>query len=309
MTLALESDRRFVESYPVKEQQPDAMQSVALRLAGGRTAEVEFPPADTSVSAAFKVSGGEWEPHLRRYFESVVQPDWVCLDVGANLGVHTLSLAVLAVSGRVAAFESDAANFQLLSRNAAALAQPHAAIEPINLALWDKRGALVSVRADELAACAFVLENPCEAAAVERRLRAVANPTAISGVDLHIRLGSVMGMPLDAWVDENAPTRLDLIKLDVEGAEAHVIRGADATLRRYRPVLVVKYNPGCAESYFGQAPDILFRELEARFASIGVLELDGTVTTLPDWPALESRLINGKGWDDLVCQPGPCAHG
>ena len=310
LTLALERtpDRwSAVPSAPASPL-PRPAPRVTLLLPRGRTAEVECAPGDPSVAAPLEASGGDWEPHVRCYLESIVRPDWVCLDIGANLGAHTLSLAVLAPAGRVLAFEADAANFRLLSRNAAALTAPRATIEPVHVALWDRRGTLVWTGADELAGCTFVAEDP-DAAAVELKLREAVGKEAIGGVDLHIRRGEVVALPLDIWMKENALPCLDLIKLDVEGAEARVIRGADATLRRYRPVLLVRYNPACAATRFGQPADALYGELSTRFASIAVLESDGTPTPLADWAALETRLAKGKGWEDLVCLPGPSAPG
>jgi FkbM family methyltransferase len=305
LTLALERapDRWFAALSAPASPFPPPVPRVTLLLPHGRTAEVEHALRDVSVAASLGASGGDWEPHVRRYLEGIVRPDWVCLDIGANLGAHTLSLAVLAHAGRVVAFEADAANFRLLSRNAAALAPPRAAIEPVHVALWDRRGALVWNGADELAGCSFVTENPGDAAAIEQQLRAVVSKEAIDGVDLHVRHGEVPALPLDAWMDDNAPARLDVIKLDVKGAETRVIRGADATLRRYRPVLLVEYNPACASTHFGQPADALYGELAARFASIAALEPGGTLTPLADWPALQARLAVGRGWEDLVCQP------
>jgi hypothetical protein len=116
---------------------------VPLILPDGRTTGVACRPGDLSVAAPLAASGGDWEPHVRRYLESLVRPDWVCLEIGAHVGAHTLSLAVLAHAGRVVAFEADAANFALLSRNTALLAAPCAAIVPVHLALWDRPGTLV----------------------------------------------------------------------------------------------------------------------------------------------------------------------
>jgi FkbM family methyltransferase len=278
-------------------------------------AEVECAPGDLSVSASLLASGGDWEPHIRRYLESVVQPDWVCLDIGANIGVHTLSLGALAHDGRVVAFEADAANFALLARNAEALGRKRASIEPVHVALWDSQGTLICGGADELAGCSFVADDVSDRSSVERRLRSVVASEAIDGTELHMRLTEVPALTLDSWMEQNPLPHLNLIKLDVEGAEARVIRGADATLRRHRPILVVEYNPSCAEAYFGQAPDALFRELEARFDSIWALEPDGSLTPIVGWAALEARLAGGKGWEDLVCraqqwnrpEPGGCA--
>jgi FkbM family methyltransferase len=270
-----------------------APRRVALRLPYGRTTEVECVAGDLSIAAALTASGGDWEPHVRRYLESIVRPDWVCLDIGANLGAHTLSLAVLAHHGRVVSFEADAANFELLSRNAAALTAPRADITLVHRALWDRQGTLVSGGADD----------GNDAATIEQRLRAVVDAGAIDGIDAHIRHGTLAALPLDSWGDGHALPRLDLIRLDVEGAEAQVIQGADATLRRFRPVLLVEYNPACAVACFGQPPEALFSELATRFATINVLEADGTLTKLADWAALQARLAVGKGWEDLVCLP------
>jgi hypothetical protein len=88
-----------------------------------------------------------------------------------------------------------------------------------------------------------------------------------------------------------------------------VIRGADATLRRYRPVLLVEYNPAYAAAYFGQSPEALYEELATRFVAIHTLEPNGTLTPLPDWTTLQTRLAAGKGWEDLVCLSEPSSAG
>ena len=306
LTLALEKAPEPTRAAPTDQSDnpvasPESAR-VALLLPHGRGMEVACRLGDLSVAAVLAASGGDWEPHVRRYLESIVQPEWVCMDIGANLGAHTLSLAVLAQDGEILAFEADAHNFALLSHNVAALAAPHGKTAPVNLALWDSPGTLLFGGADELAGCSFVSED-LASEAVERNLRRVVDADAINGVEMHIRSGRVAALPLDDWAERRFLPRLDLIKLDVEGAERHVLRGADATLRRHRPILLVEYNPSCAAAYFGQPANALFEELKARFAAIHVLEPDSSLTPVPDWPALEDRLAAGKGWEDLVCHP------
>jgi FkbM family methyltransferase len=304
LTLAME---RGADAWPAAAPAPPepapTLVRVPLLLPSGRTAKVECTSNDLSVVASLMKSGGDWEPHVRSFLQTIVQPDWVCLDIGANLGAHTLSLAVLAHEGKVVAFEADPANYALLIRNAAALAAPKGRIEPIHVALWDSVGTLVIGGAEELVGCSFVAEGAADSAETERRLRAVVDTSAISQTALHIRLSDVPARPLDDWVAANPLPHLDLIKLDVEGSEARVIRGADRTIREYRPVLLVEYNPACAQAYFGEPADALFRELEPRFAAIHAVENDGSLTRLSGWTALEDRLKTGKGWEDLVCLP------
>ena len=54
---------------------------------------------------------------------------------------------------------------------------------------------------------------------------------------------TVRGRPIDAVVRELGLNRLDVIKVDVEGAEVLVIRGARETLRRFHPKLVMEVIP------------------------------------------------------------------
>ena len=276
-----------------------------LLLPDGGTAEIVCLAADRSLGAALTASGGDWEPHVRRYLAATVQPDWTCLDIGANLGAHTLALAVLAQRGRVVAFEADPVNHALLCRNADALAPPKAPVEALAVALWDRPGRLIIGGADELAGCAFVAEPAAaDPADTERRLRSVVDAAAIADTALHVRLSEVPAVTLDDWVAAQDLDRLDFIKLDVEGAETHVLRGAVRSLARYRPVLLVEYNPACAAAYFGEAATALFDVLAAQFATLNALEPDGTLTPLAGWPALAARLAAGRGWEDLVCLPG-----
>lgn len=49
----------------------------------------------------------------------------------------------------------------------------------------------------------------------------------------------VVAEPLDAWSARVQPASLDLVKMDIEGAEIEALAGARETLRRFRPELLV----------------------------------------------------------------------
>jgi FkbM family methyltransferase len=49
---------------------------------------------------------------------------------------------------------------------------------------------------------------------------------------------------LDAFVSEHGLTRVDFIKVDVEGFEGRVLAGAETTLRRFRPALLLELHAG-----------------------------------------------------------------
>lgn len=61
-------------------------------------------PADESVVTCL-IRDGYWEAWITSWFTTVVQPHWVCLDIGANFGYYTGVLNKLAPNGQVIAFE------------------------------------------------------------------------------------------------------------------------------------------------------------------------------------------------------------
>jgi FkbM family methyltransferase len=209
MTSAMEKDDPIVTSQVISATETSLTN---LHLPGGRTTQVEYVVNDLSVGASLVASGGQWEPHVRKYLETRVRPDWICLDISANLGVHTLSLATLVLHGRVIAFEADPSNYELLNRNVRSLKDPKAPTELVQIALWDARGTLTIGGANELAGCSFVSAQGADAGGIEQRLRAVVNPAAIERTDLHLRMAEISALPLDEWISNNPQPRVDLIK-------------------------------------------------------------------------------------------------
>ncbi len=66
-------------------------------------------------------------------------------------------------------------------------------------------------------------------------------------------------------------TRVDLIKIDVEGGELGVLRGAVDVLRRFRPIVVFEHGRGAAE-YYGTTPDQVYDVFERAGLSINVMQ-------------------------------------
>ena len=244
----------------------------------------------------FCYSDGDYEPHLRALFGRLVGPDWCCLDVGANIGANTLALAALATAGRVAAFEASARNFAHLQANAAALPPPKAEMTLVHAAAWDQPGSVDLADSDELAGGSHVT---WQAETLDGLEQVWGLPDA--EFTYTTRIERVAAIRLDDWVAANLG-RVDLIKLDVEGAEQHALRGARQTLARQRPLLVTEYNPTPLEP--ASPPDQYFRLLQQLFETVQLIEDDGSLSEpLRSWQALEQRLAVGKGWEDLLCTP------
>ena len=171
---------------------------------------------------------GEFEEDEAVFIASRLQPraGAVVLDVGANIGLHSLRAARLPGVSQVFAFEPAATTFAMLERNIA------------------RNGLTGKIRACPLAVSAtpgraafhFCADDAYSSLVPDNR-RPVQQTYAVTVTSL------------DEWCAANAISRIDLIKIDVEGSEADVITGAQATLRRCRPELVVEIYQGSRRGF------------------------------------------------------------
>jgi len=169
-------------------------------------------------------AGSIYEPDVRSALGAIVRPGWICVDVGAHRGVITLQLAhLVGPSGRVIAFEAHPENAHELER-AVAAEKLDERVRVENVAISDGSKARVGLHPGR------------------RRASAEWN---ITGTDLEGRpTPSVLEVPatsLDAYFRPNGG-RVDLVKIDVEGAEGKVLAGMRQLLRDVRPALVLEFH-------------------------------------------------------------------
>lgn len=147
----------------------------------------------------------------------------VGVDAGANLGLATLAMAA-AWPGHAAllAAEPDPRTHFLLARNLAANGLDRAAA--LRMALGAEEGT-VTLRRQSGNGAVAQLESPDAAVA------ACQGP----GIPVALR-------PLDRVLADAGLDRLDLLKLDVEGAEGLVLAGAAGSIARHRPAILVEVN-------------------------------------------------------------------
>jgi FkbM family methyltransferase len=167
---------------------------------------------------------GEYSQGETQIFEQIVRPGDVVIEVGANIGAHTLRLAQLAgPSGRVHAFEPQRIVFQTLCANLAlnSITNTHCYLQG------------VGSTAGELPIPPIDYGSPNNFGGVSLGADAPhRGSTADPGVEV------VPLVMLDQVFASLAQLRL--LKIDVEGMEHDVLLGGRALILRTRPVLYVE---------------------------------------------------------------------
>jgi FkbM family methyltransferase len=163
---------------------------------------------------------GTYEPHVRACLDALVEPEHVYLDVGGHIGYHAVAAAHKAgVNGRVSAFEADPVMYKRLSRNLDQFPWAQAT----HAAVWAHGGTLRFSR------------SPVAQESGWGTLSEVRNFDKGEHVD-------VRAVSLDDWCRDTRLTRRDIMKLDAEGSELAVLRGAQGALKEFHPIMIIEIN-------------------------------------------------------------------
>jgi FkbM family methyltransferase len=172
---------------------------------------------------------GSCEPQAEKVIASVTRPGMVAIDIGANIGYHTFTLAKLVgPQGIVVAIEPTSYACEKLRRNLSL--NDFANVRLMNVGLSDR---------DE--------------GEVEARFR---SSYRLDGRD-EVRSERIRLVALDSLVGEQQLKRVDFIKLDVDGYEAKVFAGARTVLERFHPYIFFEYGPQGVRENGGDPEEVL----------------------------------------------------
>ena len=161
---------------------------------------------DRVVSAKLLLDG-VWEEYETEMFKNHLKSGDIVLDIGANIGYHTLIAAeIVGKSGKVYAFEPEPRNFALLKKNVEANNYKNVIL--INKALANKSGRFKLYLSNEDNFGDFrIFDSQDNRKYVEVEM---------------------------ATLDDCKIPKVDVIKMDVQGAEVLVLKGAKKTLAKQK---------------------------------------------------------------------------
>ena len=157
-----------------------------------------------------------------------VNKDSICLDIGANIGSFTVFLA--SIARHVYAFEPEPNNFKQLEENTTYFGSPINSstshlnnIKIVNYAVSDKLGI-----------------NTLHMCPTDNGMHRLYNSKWCDGGEQI----EVKTTTIDFFTNNN---KISFIKIDVEGWEYHVIKGATNTIKRDHPVIMMEWHPPSLE--------------------------------------------------------------
>ncbi|MFM8471589.1 MAG: FkbM family methyltransferase [Limisphaerales bacterium] len=187
-----------------------------------------------------------FEDIFRREVVSALRPGMTALDIGANFGYYSVLFAqAVGPTGRVMAFEPNPVMLTELKHNLALNQFTHVTVQPI--ALGESEG--------ELEFC-------CPTPGREGHGSLRPNPSFTVQETIRVRCRT-----LDAVCDELGLSTVDVIKLDAEGAELLVFKGATRLLSGpRRPRLYFECSELLCQTFGHSAFDVLSRVSEHGYA-------------------------------------------
>lgn len=181
-----------------------------------------------------------WKPNIRKadpalfdWASEFVRPGDIVWDIGANVGLFTFAAASRSgKAGHVLAVEADTTLAALLQRSARRRPEGHSAVSVLPVAV----GGRVDVTS-------FLIS---ERGRSTNHLGHVAGSTQTGGV----REATLTVTTTLDWLLERLPPP-NVIKIDVEGAENHVLEGATQILSGVRPLIICEVHSANADLVAG----------------------------------------------------------
>ena len=176
-------------------------------------------------NARLTFDGASYEPEITFLMRKLVNPGDIVLDIGGNVGLHTVLLSGLVDDGRVIAFEPVEALADKLSANCAFNRTKNVTL--VNSALGEEAGT---------AEIQVSLGTP----GMEGTNSMIASVHVVNHPERY-QPQTISVNRLDDIAEElDISERIDFIKIDTEGFEPMVIRGGMETLRKTRPAMLIE---------------------------------------------------------------------
>jgi FkbM family methyltransferase len=230
---------------------------------------------------------GRHEAETVQQLARLVKPGMTVLDIGAHVGYYTRFFArQIGTSGRVYAFEPHPHTFGILHSNTARLSN----VTLVQAALAETAGTAELYD--------YLMMSASGSLHYDESLRSLQK-SQIDKADFAPRIAedfpvekySVQTLPVDDYLAGQGVARVDVVKMDIEGAEIGALRGMRQTIANSPELaLVVEYNPQALRAFGYQPEEALNEIFEMGFHKVAIIEPAGHLTDITHNREAHSRL-------------------
>ena len=233
--------------------------------------------------------------------DALAAPGMTMLDIGAHVGYYSCRYAkILGANGRILAFEPHPRTFATLQHNVKHLSQ----VTAVQLALAEREGT-AELHDYLMMSASGSLHYDETMAALQKSQTHDTDIAPRIGQTFAAQTFTVRTIPVDDFLAAQGIDQVDLIKMDIEGAEIGALRGMRRTIANSpNLVLVMEYNPQALKA-FDHDPAAALEEVQGLgFSQMQAIEADGRLTTLTQQPEkidnLTRQLMSNMGVINLL---------
>ncbi len=241
------------------------------------------------------------EPETTAQLRRLIQPGMTVLDIGAHVGYYSrMASELVGDGGRVIAFEPHPRNHATLVRNIGkrrnvtalqvALAESEGTAELHDYLMMSASGSLHYDEAIRDVQLSHVSDDD-----IAPRI----------GKDFQPQIYTVRTAPVDELLAEVGVQQVDVVKMDIEGAEMGALRGMKQTIANSPNLaLVMEYNPLGLKAFDNDPEQSLHEVLALGFQKIAIIQPDGSLTDITENAdaihSLTERLVQHMGVVNLL---------
>ena len=194
-----------------------------IRALTSKIPEVAIKSSDHGIFCGFEndylfkqaIEKGVHEPHFVELIDNLLQPTDIALDIGGNIGTHSILLSKKLLKGHVYTFEPQSLVFSILQNNI--LLNSCNNVTPYRFAVSNKDHTTISMQP-------FTF-----------------NKKSINNAALQIDLEGALGdFTLTRTLDSFKFKKIDFIKMDIQGSELMALEGAKKLILKQKPIIFIE---------------------------------------------------------------------
>lgn len=233
--------------------------------------------------------------------DTVAKPGMTMLDIGAHVGYYSYRYAnILGENGRIFAFEPHPRTFATLQHNVERFPQ----VTAVNLALAEQEGS-AELHDYLMMSASGSLHYDESMAALQKAQTHDSDIAPRIDHPFAAQTFTVRTTSVDDFLTTAGIGQVDLVKMDIEGAEIGALRGMQRTIAKSpNLILLMEYNPQ-ALTAFGHDPIAALDEVQSYgFSQMEAIEENGHLTSLSQQPdklhSLTQQLMGNMGVINLL---------